>query len=217
MQKKFTTSGKTYGVVLGKRLTDEGKPVHELVERLSKILSLYREGIVDAVIVSGGRANPLSPYTEGEVMRDYLLAHGVKAEDIVVEQKSMTTLQNGKFCKKILSDRGAKEVVLVTSSYHLYRWYLNPRRIFRFYGIKTTCYHSVDLHVTVEGAGDPMLVLYRGEKPTLPDGRTYIYKDMDTPIQEGKSIYNYEEKKELLFSELKNIYGETDIFAVEKE
>lgn len=132
MRKKFTTSGKNYGIVLGKRLEDNGEPLPELIQRLDKCLELFFDGKLDFIIVSGGKANKNAPCTESFVMKNYLLSRGVPKEVVIEENSSLTTLQNGKYCKRLLKNMSYNELYLVTSEYHFKRKYLNPRRIFKY-------------------------------------------------------------------------------------
>ena len=55
-------------------------------------------------------------------MKRYLLEQGIPESDIIMEDKSATTLENLKFSKDIIDSReGRKYTALVTSNYHVYR------------------------------------------------------------------------------------------------
>ena len=58
-------------VVLGHRLMDDGHPTIELSKRLDLGIKLFNKFDANAIIFSGGRANPLTEITEAEVMPFY--------------------------------------------------------------------------------------------------------------------------------------------------
>ena len=68
-------------------------------------------------------------------MKGYLLEQGIPESDIILEDRSTTTLENLQFSKDIIdSFEGRKYTVLVTSNYHVYR----ALRYCRRYGISVT-------------------------------------------------------------------------------
>jgi uncharacterized SAM-binding protein YcdF (DUF218 family) len=74
------------------------------------------------IVVSGGmvgahdRARPTAP-----VMRDLLVALGVNADDVIVEDRSTNTTTNATESAKLLNQRGIDTVILVSNATHLYR------------------------------------------------------------------------------------------------
>ena len=55
-------------------------------------------------------------------MRDYLIAKGVPADQILTDTQSTTTLENMRFAKRILQENGLSTAVcVITSDYHLPR------------------------------------------------------------------------------------------------
>ena len=78
----------------------------------------YRQAGYRKILLSGrGAAGP---------MRDFLVAHGVPADRIVLENKSTSTYENARESAALLrasGDAGAK-IVLLTSDYHTHRSYL---------------------------------------------------------------------------------------------
>lgn len=227
MRKKYITSGNDdYVIVLGKRLDDDGKPLPELYERLGKAIELYRNGVVDKFLVCGGRTNELTEKKESEVMKEYLVSRGVKADLIVEEGDSKTTLSNGRFCKKILKSIPHGRLYLITSSYHTFRPYLNPRRIFRFmYGLPVRCVHSVDGNVEIYGksVGKPVLFIYKdraeldGFLRNNPDARV-IAKDVNTAIRNGrkKHFIRSEESAKEFVAEIEKVFGNTEVIFSEE-
>ena len=80
-------------------------------------------------IPSGGKGADES-ISEAEAMKRYLLEQGIPEDDIILEDKSTTTLENLKFSKNIIDSReGRKYTALVTSNYHVYRALRYCRRV----------------------------------------------------------------------------------------
>ncbi len=118
-------------VILGNRLQDDGTMSEKLKGRLNAGLDAWKSGKFDKIVVTGGIANPLAGKSEGSVMLSWLIESGVPADCIVVEDKSMTTKENAKFCRAIFENLGVKEITLLSSEYHIERKWLNPVRLFK--------------------------------------------------------------------------------------
>jgi uncharacterized SAM-binding protein YcdF (DUF218 family) len=74
------------------------------------------------VLVSGGKVDPSSELPACAVlMREFLVAHGVRREDVLVEASSRTTHENAVECARILDEKQIDRIVLVTDAAHLYR------------------------------------------------------------------------------------------------
>ncbi len=76
------------------------------------------------IILSGGQVYADSG-NEAEIARRELQALGIPEQDIIVEDQSINTRQNAIFTCKILTDRGFKRPILVTSAFHMERSVLN--------------------------------------------------------------------------------------------
>lgn len=92
------------------------------VDRISKTASLYRAGKAKVVIVSGGN-QPWSPQLKSEAVetRTLLVAWGVPADAIVVDETSRNTYENALNSKTLLRESGCKTPLLVTSAAHMTR------------------------------------------------------------------------------------------------
>ncbi len=225
--KKCITSGNNdYVIVLGKRLDDDGKPLPELYERLEKALELFSNGIADRFLVCGGRTNELTERTESEVMKEYLVFRGVNEDLIVEEGESKTTLSNGRCCKKILKSIPYGRLYLVTSSYHTFRPYLNPGRIFRILcGLPVRCVHSFDSNVEIFGksVGKPILFIYKDRAEldeflrNNPDNRV-IAKDVNTAVRDGKKKFYMRDEitTEKFVEEIEKVFGKTEVIVSEE-
>src|SRR5262249_49793925 len=102
---------------------------------------VYRRGKPCPVVVCGGRIAP-GPSTPplAHLMRAFLRDQGVRAEDILVEDRSRTTHENAAECRKLLQERGIGKVVLVTDAIHMFR----ALRCFHKQGIPavpSACHH----------------------------------------------------------------------------
>lgn len=63
-------------------------------------------------------------------MKGYLLEQGIPESDIILEDRSATTLENLQYSKDIIdSFEGRKYTALVTSNYHVYRALRYCRRV----------------------------------------------------------------------------------------
>ncbi|MGW0520043.1 YdcF family protein [Crossiella sp. NPDC003009] len=109
-------------VVLGSGLIGDRVPPL-LAARIDRGLALYRRdraaGGEPVLVVSGGQG-PGETTTEAAAMRDYLLARGVPAEHIVLEDRARTTEENLTFSAALVTRPGAR-IVAVTNNYHVFR------------------------------------------------------------------------------------------------
>lgn len=106
-------------VVLGAGLFDDGTMRPMLVERLQATLYLAQRYPFSPVVTSGGA--PKSGITEAKAMRNWLVANGVHPGRITEEGRSGSTVQNAQYTARILADRGASGVVVVSSANHVER------------------------------------------------------------------------------------------------
>lgn len=90
------------------------------VERLLTVRSLVASGKAKVAIVSGGVLSPGLP-TEAEYLAKELIALGIPAESVLVESKALNTRENATESKRLLDQLGAKNVLLVTSAFHVPR------------------------------------------------------------------------------------------------
>lgn len=89
----------------------------ETIGRLSEGVRLYRLSAGSKLVLSGGKLHEDSRPVAA-IMADYLKQQGIAAEDIVTEERSLTTYENLVEIRKILGDR---PFILVTSALDLRR------------------------------------------------------------------------------------------------
>ena len=114
-------------IVLGAGVVTAAPPLRpdpELTDssdRLWHAMRLYRRGIAPRIVVSGGSYTARSggpSQTEAEAMREVLVDMGVPADRIVLEGRSLNTIDNIREVRALV---GSERVALVTSGFHMPR------------------------------------------------------------------------------------------------
>lgn len=106
-------------VVLGAQVKADGTPSVALERRMRVALDAYEAR--PCLIVACGAQGANEPVAEGTLMREWLIAHGARPEDVVAETDSYNTRQNLENARKIMEARGLGEALIVTSDYHVAR------------------------------------------------------------------------------------------------
>ncbi|MBP3857556.1 MAG: YdcF family protein [Ruminiclostridium sp.] len=108
--------------VLGFELNDDGTMQDELIGRLTVALACAKQYPNAYVICTGGGTAKNAPdVTEGGLMGEWLLEHGLDENRLIVEDKSHTTAENAVNSYNILLKDYPQvdSVVLISSSYHI--------------------------------------------------------------------------------------------------
>jgi uncharacterized SAM-binding protein YcdF (DUF218 family) len=114
-----TTANADAALVLGAAvLGDVPSPVFE--ERLRHAAALHRAGRVGRIVLTGGRS-PEDDLTEAEAGRRWLIADGIPASAMLIEERSRTTLENFLFSAPILAENGIGTVLVVSDPIHMRR------------------------------------------------------------------------------------------------
>ena len=107
-------------IVLGAGLKEDGRPSPALTRRTQHAAALWHEGIAPLVLCAGGQSE-YYPRTEAAACREILIAAGLPAAAILMEERSRSTEENAIYSQRLLDDLGLSRIVLVSDSYHLLR------------------------------------------------------------------------------------------------
>ena len=117
-------------VVLGGGVRSSGevfsaseKLAHGTLERVSAAFLLHKKTGLPLLLSSGA---PFSPVSEAAAAAAYLVELGVPKAKIITEEASRDTIENAAFSRKVCETRGYKNIILLTSAYHM------PRSVFLF-------------------------------------------------------------------------------------
>lgn len=106
-------------VILGYK--SDGDVIHPLLQdRLDAALLLLNHKIYKRVIVSGGNVGTSSK-SEAELMKDYLVRHGVHPDVILMDTSSRDTIDNLINCRHILEREDIREFLFISNSFHIRR------------------------------------------------------------------------------------------------
>ena len=108
--------------VLGYQLNDDGTMRPELLDRLEIALKCAGQYPESYVICTGGGTALLNPsVTEGGLMGEWLLAHGIDRKRLIIEDQSRTTAENAVNSYNILLKDypQVRAAVIISSSYHI--------------------------------------------------------------------------------------------------
>ena len=106
-------------IVLGAQVKPDGEPSIQLQWRLDAAVEAWQQ--VNTVIVTCGAQGGNEPAPEALVMRDYLVARGIPEDTILTDTVSYNTRQNIRNAAELLEGLDVKQVLIVTSDYHLAR------------------------------------------------------------------------------------------------
>ena len=109
-------------IVLGYQLNSDGTMAEELLGRCRTALSCaekYPNAYV--AVTGGGTAYGNRAATEADKMAEWLIANGLEEGRLIVENRSLTTVENARFTSGILFEQypQVKYAAIVTSDYHL--------------------------------------------------------------------------------------------------
>lgn len=106
-------------LVLGSKVEMDGTPSPRLRARLDRTLELYRAGWFPSVIASGGTGK--EGFDEAVVMKDYLVAHGIPSDRVIVDNGGTTTFMSAKNTWEIARQKKFGSVFVITQYFHVPR------------------------------------------------------------------------------------------------
>jgi len=105
-------------VVFGGGVGESGNAGQGYEERVQYAVRLYEEDFAKNIIFSSGYSYA---FKETDVMKALAVSLGVPEKAILVESEAANTYQNVLFTKKIIDQKGWKNILLVSSPYHMRR------------------------------------------------------------------------------------------------
>lgn len=118
-----------YIVVLGCGLSGKNMLL-PMYQRAQTALAYIKKNTDVKIVVSGGQGSGES-ISEAEAYKTYFVNNGVKADNIIEENKSTTTMQNMRYTADILRKTDGRKnlrVAVITSNYHVFRAKFLARR-----------------------------------------------------------------------------------------
>ncbi len=106
-------------IVLGVPANKDGSESPDEKTRVDEAVREFRAGHAGHIILSGGAA--WTPVPEARVMAKAAIAAGVPAEDVLVEDRSMTTIQNVFYSHEIMQQHGWRSAEVISLPNHLPR------------------------------------------------------------------------------------------------
>ena len=106
-------------IILGYPANINGTPSPILSERIKQGIELYKNGVAEKIICSGGATK--NEHIEADVMANELIKHDIPESNIIPEKDSRSTWENLKFSKKIMQDNSFKTAVIVSQTGHIRR------------------------------------------------------------------------------------------------
>ena len=93
------------------------------VDRLLHAVELYRKGVIDKIIFTGGSGLIFHPeMKEGIYLKRYMNYFNIPEEDFIMETESKNTHENAVFTKNILTQQQIHgNYLLITSGFHMRR------------------------------------------------------------------------------------------------
>ncbi len=119
-----------YVIIHGCGLKDGDQPTRLLSDRVDKAIRIYRKCRVKPLIIPSGGQGGDERISEAQAMKEYLLSRGVPEKNILLEDRSATTMENLLNSRAIIDAReGRKRTALVSSNYHVFRCLRLARQI----------------------------------------------------------------------------------------
>ncbi len=106
-------------IVLGNTIDADGTPSPWLEARLERTAELYKAGLFDNVIVSGGPET--NGYDEASIMRTYLIMHGISEGLITVDSKGVNTMATARNAAVTMKANGWNSAMVISQYYHITR------------------------------------------------------------------------------------------------
>lgn len=128
---------------------------NENVERLVATHRVLADGHAKVAIISGAAMHPdLIAAGEARVLAKQIVDWGVDESRVIIEEQARNTYENALFSKKIAEERGFKNVLIITSAFHMRR--------------SVECFEAVGMNV------DSLMVDYRAHSSKSPGSDSFL-------------------------------------------
>ena len=117
---------KDYVIILGSKINSDGTLPPLLRGRCDKAIEFGRKQYENnrkkiIYLPSGGKGSD-EIISEAEAMKKYLIEKGIKENQIVIENKSTSTVENMRFSKNIINKTNSRaKISFSTTNYHVFR------------------------------------------------------------------------------------------------
>lgn len=111
-------------IVMGSGVSPEGNLTQIGKSRVQKSVELYNKNIAKRILMTGKYSHNISyipQKTEAKAMKEYAIILGVSESHIFTEEHSLDTVGNAYFTKQFLEKMNWKNILIVTSNFHLAR------------------------------------------------------------------------------------------------
>jgi len=106
-------------IVLGAGVWNNS-PSPVFLERINYGISLYKCGVVDKIIFTGGKSKNCE-FSDAFIARKYAIANGIPIENIFIEELSTITQENIFYANQILKNNGMSDAIIVSDPLHMKR------------------------------------------------------------------------------------------------
>ncbi len=106
-------------IVLGAGVTgNKPNPVYQ--ERINHGIWLYENNYVEKIILTGGKGEG-NKYSDAFLAKEFTVSRGVPAEDVLIEEKSTTTIENIEYANELIEENGYSSALIVSDPLHMKR------------------------------------------------------------------------------------------------
>lgn len=114
-------------LVFGSTVYRSGELSQRLKERCLRAVKLYKDSLIDYIVVSGGLGK--EGHLEGSKMRTFLVSQQIPADAIIVDNNGYNTRLSALNFKSIAKDHHITSVFVVSQFYHITRCQLSLNQV----------------------------------------------------------------------------------------
>ncbi|MBQ9320933.1 MAG: YdcF family protein [Eubacterium sp.] len=130
--KKRPAYDKDYMIILGCAIRKDGRPTPLLKGRCDRAIAFRnaqkKAAGRDLIFVTSGGKGSDEVISESRCMRDYLVSQGIPESQILMEDRSASTMENMQFSRALIHADAETPVVFSTTQYHVFRSGILARR-----------------------------------------------------------------------------------------